>query len=672
MKAPLSYLPAVPAALGMMAGILADSLGAGFASVGVCSLLFIVLYLRHLHYPALIFLMVSAGGVMSMSHHPTSTPKALFVGQHTFVGKVIETNEGYVNTSYIVKVTRADNVSVTPFLSAVTVNSVSSPHLPGSIIEYTARLRPMERKEEVPHETDYTKFMVAEGIASRCFVNDTLAELSTPYGLNALSNRARNGLYNAIVNSPVDGPTAAFLVASMLGDRRFIFNEEISVYRDTGVAHILALSGLHVGIIASILGLIMFPLRLLRRGMHIGNLITAIIIWMYAVIAGFTPSIIRAAVMITVFIAARMIQRGTNAFNSLSLSIIVILCINPRWLFTPGFQLSVSAVASILMFGRMIPDSLRRRPLLWYAANLTVIPVAAMLGTGIISAYYFNVFPAMFIVGNIITGILFPFILGGGLILAAFTTSGISFNLLGWTVDSLHRIMRWSISALSSIEGSMAGEVYFSAWVILPYIITIILLAASIRYRKKIIWTMTGTMAMTTLITAALTGEHPPMAELYIPSSLRPTSVIMRVADQAWLYECPSARHGSTVQEDANRRYRRFLLSRGCGDSFIPITDSLNHTTFKVHNSMIVAMDKTIAIVGTRMPDIASGSIHVDYAMICDGYKGSVMQVLTALHPDTLLMGPDIHPSRRARLMRQCGDSIPYRNLARESFSIIR
>lgn len=661
----------MPAAIGITAGIIADSLGAGLVTMATGILLFTLFYFRHQYYPAIFSLMISAGALLAYSHHPPSIPDSVFTGRHSFVSEVVETKENLTTTSYIVRIIKIDSLQVGPFLSYVTINSVASPREPGAIIEYKTRLRQLSTKEEVPHETDYTKYLISEGIDSRCMV-DSIEELLPPHGLIALSNRVRNYLFNSIVDSPVNGSTAAFLVASIIGDRRFLLDDEYAEYRDTGVAHILALSGLHVGIIASILGMMMFPLRLCRRGIVIGNLITAIVIWIYTIITGFSPSIIRAAVMITIFILARMIQRGSNGFNSLFLSVVVILCINPRWLFSPGFQLSVSAVASILMFGRTIPGKLRRYPIIWFLLNLIMVPVAAMLGTGIICAYYFNIFPTMFLVGNIVTGILFPLILGGGLILAIFTSIGFKFTFLGFIIDGLHYIMQWCITSLSSVDGSTFGNVYFSPWVILPYAVSLIFIAISIRNKKLVMWTMSGIMIVATLITAVITKESLPLAEVYIPSSLKPTTLIMRTGDRAWIYPCREERISQSVHREANTRYRRFLISRGCGDSFELISDSLEHRTFKIRNSMIAALDKTIAIVDEHMPVVTSGNFKVDYALICNGYTETATELFSLLHPDTLLLGSDLHPSRRARLIRQCGDNIPYRDLSKESFSIIR
>ena len=112
----------------------------------------------------------------------------------------------------------------------------------------------------------------------------------------------------------------------------------------------LALSGLHVGIIASLVMLLLIPVQTVRGGFYIRYFLAVAAIWAYAFIAGISPSILRATIMFTVYIISKVIERDYIGFNSLFTAIIVILLINPLWLFTPGFQLSVLSVASILGF----------------------------------------------------------------------------------------------------------------------------------------------------------------------------------------------------------------------------------------------------------------------------------------------------------------------------------
>lgn len=668
MKAPLSYVPALPAAIGIIAGILADRFGIGVATAVVAGVLFVVLYVVRRHYPALCALTVAVGALLAMSHKTPSPPAGLWGETHTFTAEVTETVEGSTTTTYISLIRSIDTQECQPIPILVSVNSVAVPWPMGAMIGFTGALYQIEQKEEVPFERDFAGPYLQRGIMGRCYLNTPPEELSPPTGMKAFTNEARLRIFNAIVDSPVNGPTASFLVASILGDRNYISTNEYSGYRDTGVAHILALSGLHVGIIASMLAFLLMPLRLGRGGRYLSSTITAVAIWSYAVIVGLTPSILRAAVMITVFILARLIGRGSNGYNSLSISVVVILCADPSSLFTPGFQLSVAAVATILMFGSLLPSGLRRHPILYLIAGMIVTSVSAMIGTGIISAYYFNTFPLLFIPANVLTGILFPLILGGGIILSVFTAMGIKLSLLGYAVDLLHSLMQEGIDVLGSMDEAVMHQVFFSAAVIVPYAMAVIMLAFALHYRRRVLWIVTGVLTIATFITARVTTPALPSAEMYIPSSLTPTTIIMRAGDRAWLYT-PASSQIENVLAQANARYSRFLLSRGCGDSFVAVTDTLDHTTFGIRGQMISAANRTIAIVGQYIPERSDAGKHVDYALICPDFRGKIEDIAARLRPDTILLGTDLHPARRKSLIRQCGDSIPYLNLRVDAMS---
>ncbi|MDE6693405.1 MAG: ComEC/Rec2 family competence protein, partial [Muribaculaceae bacterium] len=285
-----------------------------------------------------------------------------------------------------------------------------------------------------------------------------------------------------------------------------------------------------------------------------------------------------------------------------------------------------------------------------------------------VAFYYFNTFPLLFIPANLLTGILFPLILGGGIILSIFTAMGIKLSLFGYAVDLLHSLMQEGIDVLGSMDEAVMHQVFFPAAVIAPYAMAVIMLAAALHYRRRVLWIATGILTVTTFITAQSTIPSLPSAEMYIPSSLSPTTIIMRAGDRAWLYTPDSSRMEDMVAQ-ANTRYSRFLTSRGCGDSFTAVTDTLDHVTFGICGNIISAVDRTIAIVDYRIPDRHDRRIHVDYALICQGFRGKIEDITVRLKPDTILLGTELHPARRKSLIRQCGDSIPYRDLLKEGLS---
>lgn len=617
--------------------------------------------------------MIAIGALLQISRAPAEPPEGFIGSKHKVDAEVVYVTENPLTTTYTVKVESVDGISVKPFSMQATVGSVSGILDPGTKVTFSATPQSVEHDEEVPHEVDYARYLRAEGITARCYVNGIMRATAAPGAGARRVNSIRSGIYNAIVDSPITGAAASFLVASLLGDRHLLSADDYASFRDVGVAHVLALSGLHVGIIASMVEFLLWPMHLSRRTRSLRTVLTVVIVWGYAIITGFTPSIVRAAVMISVFAAARLIGRRNWSLNSLLLSVVVILCINPGWLFTPGFQLSVSAVASLLLFASLIPLKLQRHRVLYFIVNLFVVPVAAMLGTAVVSAYYFNVFPLMFVVGNVVAGLLFPLILGGGLVLAAFSAIGVSFALLGHIVDWLYWLMQSCITKIATIEGAAITDIEISAWVILPYFLTVLLIAYAARQKRPWPWILSAAMAVATVITGIATRERLPSAELYIPTGVKPTSIIMRTGQEAWLYT-PAQRKEVRAQtlETCNTRYRQFLISRRCGTAFRSVADSASNHTYQVAHGMVIAADRIMVVVdsewkksGKRMPR------RTDYALILDSYHGSAPEARASAMADTLLIGTDVHPSRRRKLIRQCADSIPYIDLKHTPLRIV-
>ena len=219
-------------------------------------------------------------------------------------------------------------------------------------------------------------------------------------------------------------PTIAFYIATITGDDSFLTDDSREEYSRSGLAHILALSGLHVAIIATVIAALLFPLHLMRQR-KLRYIITIVILWIYAIVTGLSPSVTRAVVMTSMFLIALMIERRNSSLNALCFAALVILLFSPMSLYSIGFQLSFCAVASILIFAnRMNPISPRHK-IAYHFTSLITVSISAMIGTGLISAYYFHTFPVYFLLSNIIVLLILPFVLGGGILLTLLLAFGI-------------------------------------------------------------------------------------------------------------------------------------------------------------------------------------------------------------------------------------------------------
>ena len=191
--------------------------------------------------------------------------------------------------------------------------------------------------------------------------------------------------------------------ALLLGDRTHVDPELHTSYKKAGALHLLAVSGLHVGILAAFLHLLMRPLKKLRHGRLLRMLFGMILLWGYAFLCGFSPSVVRAVILFCFVSYALYIQRPGETLHFLALAwVFMLVLINPNWMLQAGFQLSFAAVAAIVVF---TPPLFRIWP--WkgrfgnYIGRLVCASLAAQAGTLPFTLFYFHQFPGVFLLTNL-------------------------------------------------------------------------------------------------------------------------------------------------------------------------------------------------------------------------------------------------------------------------------
>ena len=222
------------------------------------------------------------------------------------------------------------------------------------------------------------------------------------------------------VETPLLEPAlhAQLLKGILLGKRSDVPTETLDLFRNSGTFHVLAVSGLHVGLVAMFC---YFGFSLFRFPRKILCLLTIIAVLIYACLIGFRPSVFRASLMAILFLLATLIDRDADLFNLLAFAALVLLLLNPLQLWDVGFQLSFVAVASIVYFVPKMEKPLRR---LWESTEDSVltqfrnaaikwgvlsylVTFAAQIGTGPLIAYhFFRVYPLGVIVGPFAVGLV--------------------------------------------------------------------------------------------------------------------------------------------------------------------------------------------------------------------------------------------------------------------------
>ena len=201
-----------------------------------------------------------------------------------------------------------------------------------------------------------------------------------------------------------EGEERAVAKALAVGDKSELSRATKGAYRASGASHLLALSGLHVGILYKLLVAMLFPLALSVPLRRVRSLLVIALLWGYAAISGLSPSISRAALMITLYEGATLIGRRSDGLCSLGVSALLITLLNPEAPREIGFQLSFSACLGIFLFypyfKRMLQTRLRLLRAVWDGASLAI---ACQLTTAAPVWIYFHSFPRYFLITNLLT-----------------------------------------------------------------------------------------------------------------------------------------------------------------------------------------------------------------------------------------------------------------------------
>lgn len=251
--------------------------------------------------------------------------------------------------------------------------------------------------------------------------------------------------------------------ALLIGYKDDLDKTLVQSYSNTGVVHIIAISGLHVGLIYGLLLLLTKSLR--GKKLHwLRFFIVLAALWAFGFLAGAQPSVMRSVVMFSAIAAGTVLDRNTSVYNNLALSALLLLCYNPFWLWDVGFQLSYTAVLSIIIFFKPVYNwiYLENKALdaVW---KVVAVTLAAQLLTTPVSLYYFHQFPLLFIFTNLIAVPLSSAILIGEILLCALSFITPVASAIGWATTLAIRLINGYIERMETISFSVWDGIFISA-----------------------------------------------------------------------------------------------------------------------------------------------------------------------------------------------------------------
>lgn len=280
-------------------------------------------------------------------------------------------------------------------------------------------------------EFDYARYLIRKGISGTGFVASGHWQFSEcrkekegiATVLYRLAASYRTQIENLYRRLGIEGDELAVLSALTLGDKTDLSESVRESYSVAGVSHVLALSGLHIGLLYALAFFLLRPLLLGgKSGRVLRSLLLILLLWLFAFFTGLSPSVVRSAAMFSIWALADLCGRQSFSLNTLALTAWLMLLVRPVWLFDVGFQLSFAAVLSILLFQpflyRLCPVRHRAGTYLW---GLVSVSVAAQLGTAPLVLFYFSRFSTHFLLTNLLVVPLVTLILYAAVVLLLLT-----------------------------------------------------------------------------------------------------------------------------------------------------------------------------------------------------------------------------------------------------------
>lgn len=279
--------------------------------------------------------------------------------------------------------------------------------LPGDIICFRGKVKaPSNVNDSL--EFDYARYVAMQGASGTVYLpsEEWYRVGEATLTLRERMLRFRQRMLREHMEQAFGGDALGVLAALTLGDKRGLSAEVRTAYADAGASHVLALSGMHVGVIYALLA---FTLRALvrRRSLRwLRELLIITALWGFALLVGMSASVVRAVAMCTLYGMARWVSdSSTSALHTLSLTALLMLLVRPLYLFDVGFQLSFMAMAVILWLVphfELLIFRYAKHPIAAYFMGIVGMSIAAQLGTFPLVLYHFGSFPVYFLLTNLL------------------------------------------------------------------------------------------------------------------------------------------------------------------------------------------------------------------------------------------------------------------------------
>ncbi len=528
----------------------------------------------------------------------------------------------------------------------------------GDLLIGPAKLKLLEEPKN-PYQFNYKSYQDKQQIAYRTFWRYKQEQLLESGNGNwfwaTIYSTQRQ--FQASINKYISSESSkAVMTALLLGKKDALDKDLYQDYANAGAIHLLAVSGLHVGIIYLIVSFLLgaFGKKPWERKVKTITLITTVIL--YAILTGLSPSVQRAAIMFSFLALGKLFVRKPRSYELLAASAIVVLLLDPNSLFQVGFQLSYAAVAGILVFQPAIASLWQPKyTIVNYFWELTAVSVAAQLATTPLSLYYFHQFPNYFLLTNSIAIPLVGIIIlpGGLLLLATSNIEPVAF-WIGERLDNFIQFLNTTISSINSLPYSLLENISIShVEVVLLYALITSAGLGFIKQKAKLLVIAFGVLMVLSITWSVKDIQQERQQNLFIYHTNKNTAVAINTGKQLQLFATEKLLTDTLGMAYAMKDH---WIALGINEKKLhPLEDTL--ITYKLFKQghFLQAGKKRIAIVDKswKLPTVGESKLTVDYLLLTKNSTLKLPTIIQYIQPSLIILDVSNTAYRRSNWKEQ-------------------
>lgn len=508
-----------------------------------------------------------------------------------------------------------------------------------------------------PAEFDTEHFLYVRGITGTAYLpmgvwrSDGVADKTLLMYAMDLRERVLR-IYDSL---GFEGEEGAVLSALTLGEKRDLSQGVRDLYSAVGASHVLALSGLHLGILYMLITMLLPVRGGSRLPIIMRELLVLLLLWGFAAMAGLTASVVRAVILFTLMSVARCLQREGSVMNALGFAAIVMLVVCPRWLFDVSFQLSFAAVWAILLLEYPLRRLMRVEKhgrVYAYAAGVVAVSLSAQLGTLPFVWYYFGTFPLCFLITNFIVMPAAFCVMLLAVLMLALSPFVLLQQFVAWVLKCLLYAMNLLLRGVADLPGASVELPYIGVLGAFVVAVVLFVLLYGVLQRRKVYVAVSLLLSMffvAVLVARKFRDEVPYV--LFFNSRSCPAAQLVVSSERSYLMS-------SYPEWDIDLSYvaEPFWRREGMSQPIL-LHDGFSDEKVSMSGRLVHFEGRRIAMLSD---DCWMDETHVqpvDCIFLCRGFLGKIKRLLEIYPTRYIVMDATLYEGSRRRIARECAQA---------------